>query len=205
MNSPSMSCEISLVFSPTNRISWGNLHFRGVSPTLLDTGRKDTLVLDRRRTLNVLASWQCSRPQSASSRAPSVSSLRMWRGRRCCSRVGWWPASPSCSKSRPSCSVALQQDVLPASCGIIRVKWDFLEDQEITYLASATASTFSSLEKVFVFPTECIFMCFSRYSFLGRVLPQTGQVASTCPLQCNLLCLYKLSIPGKVLSHISHW
>ena len=87
----------------------------------------------------------------------------------------------------------------------IRVKLDFLENHEITYLASATASTFSSLEKVLVFPTECIFMCFSRYSFLGRVFPQTGQVASTCPLQCNLLCLYKLSIPGKVLSHFSHW
>ena len=58
-------------------------------------------------------------------------------------------------------------------------QWKFLENHEITYLASATASTFSSLEKVLFFPTECIFMCFSRYSFLGRVFPQTGHVAST--------------------------
>ena len=59
--------------------------------------------------------------------------------------------------------------------------------------------------KILVFPTECIFMCFSRYSFLGKVCPQTGYIASTWPLQGNLVCLYRSSIPGNALAHISHW
>ena len=156
--------------------SWENWFF-----TLLDTGRKDILVVDRKRILSASASWPWPHPWRASSREPSASSLHRWRGHRCCSRGGWSPASPSCSMSRPSCSAALQQAALPASyektvtpMEIFGKPWNYL-------LGKCHSFHLFLIRKGFGFPNRMYF-----HVLLKILLPGKG-------LSTNRICCFNLT------------